>query len=425
VSGELFPTDDPPPAPGARQGSPLAERMRPASAADFVGQSHLVGEGRILEGPLSGDVRQSLILWGPPGCGKTTLARLIAQRSGLRFVPFSAVLSGIKEVREVMAVAAARRAREGVRTLLFVDEIHRFNKAQQDAFLPFVESGDILLIGATTENPSFELNGALLSRARVVILQPLAREDLIAILRQALADPDRGLGGRVHADEATLERLADAADGDARRALNLLETAAALLPEGGEITSEVLAQAVQRKVLSYDKAGDQHYDLISALHKSVRNGDANASVYWITRMLHAGEQRHYLARRLIRMAVEDIGLADPFALRVALDGADTFDRLGSPEGDLALVQVAVYLARAKKSNAVYKAYGKALEDVERTAAEPVPLHLRNAATKLMKESGWGAGYRYVHDDPAAAQEMTCLPPGLADRRYLQPEPPQR
>ena len=418
MTDQLFPTDEveAPSRPGAD--APLAERMRPQSAAEFVGQGHLVGEGRILAGPLAGDVRQSLVLWGPPGCGKTTLARLIAEQSGLRFVPFSAVLSGIKEVRGVMAEAAARRKREGVRTLLFVDEIHRFNKAQQDAFLPFVESGDILLIGATTENPSFELNSALLSRARVAILEPLAGEDLARILRQALEDPERGLGGRVRADDDTLAALAASADGDARRALNLLETAAALLPEGGELTGEVLAQAVQRKVLAYDKSGDQHYDLISALHKSVRNSDADASVYWITRMLHAGEDRNYLARRLIRMAVEDIGLADPFALRVALDGADAFHRLGSPEGDLALVQVAVYLARAKKSNAVYKAYGRAQRDVEQNPAEPVPLHLRNAPTKLMKDAGYGEGYRYAHDDPAAADEMTCLPPGLAERRYL-------
>jgi len=419
VSDQLFPTEEAPPraAPGA--GAPLAERMRPARAEEFVGQAHLVGEGRILAGPLAGDVRQSLVLWGPPGCGKTTLARLIAEQSGLRFVPFSAVLSGIKEVREVMAEAAARRAREGVKTLLFVDEIHRFNKAQQDAFLPFVESGDILLIGATTENPSFELNSALLSRARVVILEPLSTEDLVAILRQALEDEGRGLAGRVRAADPALAALAAAADGDARRALTLLETAAALLPEGGELTPEVLAQALQRKVQAYDKSGDQHYDLTSALHKSVRNSDADASVYWITRMLHAGEERNYLARRLIRMAIEDIGLADPFALRIALDGADAFHRLGSPEGDLALVQVAVYLARAKKSNAVYRAYGRALEDVERNPAEPVPLHLRNAPTKLMKEAGFGKGYRYAHDDPEAAREMTCLPPGLAERRYLQ------
>jgi len=412
--------DEPSPPQHSPEGAPLADRMRPSSLSEFVGQAHLVGPGRILERPLAGDIQQSLILWGPPGSGKTTLARLIAQQSGLRFVPFSAVLSGIKEVREVMTAARAERARSGARTLLFVDEIHRFNKAQQDAFLPFVESGDIVLIGATTENPSFELNSALLSRARTVILEPLEPEQLASLLRRALDDGERGLGGRVRADEESLLALARASDGDARRALNLLETAAALLPDGGELTDAVLQQALQRKVLAYDKAGEEHYNLISALHKSVRNSDENASVYWITRMLHAGEDRSYLARRMIRMAVEDIGVADPFALRVALDAAETFERLGEPEGDLALVQAAVYLARAKKSNALYVAYGAALEDVERTAAEPVPLHLRNASTRLMKAAGYGAGYRYVHDDPAAQHEMSCLPPGLADRRYLPP-----
>jgi putative ATPase len=392
--------------------------MRPRSPEEFLGQEHLVGPGCILERPLAGEVSQSLILWGPPGSGKTTLGRLIAAASGLRFVPFSAVLSGIKEVREVMAAARAERARSGVRTLLFVDEIHRFNKAQQDAFLPFVESGDIVLIGATTENPSFELNSALLSRSRVVILQPLEPERLVALLRRALEDAERGLDGRVRADDETLLALARSADGDARRALNLLETAAALLPDGGELDQEVLAQALQRKVLAYDKAGEEHYNLISALHKSVRNSDADASVYWITRMLRAGEDRRFLARRLIRMAVEDIGLADPFGLRIALDAAEAFERLGEPEGDLALVQAAVYLARARKSNALYVAHGAASEDVERTAAEPVPLHLRNAPTRLMKEAGYGKGYRYAHDDPAAAGEMTCLPPSLLGRRYL-------
>jgi putative ATPase len=320
-----------------------------------------------------------------------------------------------------MAAARVERAASGVRTLLFVDEIHRFNKAQQDAFLPFVESGDIVLIGATTENPSFELNSALLSRSRVVILQPLEPQRLVALLRRALEDGQRGLSGRVRADDDTLLAIARASDGDARRALNLLETAAALLPAGGELGEAVLAQALQRKVLSYDKAGEEHYNLISALHKSVRNSDQDASVYWITRMLRSGEDRRFLARRLVRMAVEDIGLADPFALRVTLDAAEAFERLGEPEGDLALVQAAVYLARARKSNAVYVAYGAASEDVERTSAEPVPLHLRNAPTRLMKEAGYGAGYRYAHDDPAAAGEMTCLPPSLLGRRYF----PQR
>ena len=419
MSADLFDRGTPQ-SSAASRGAPLADRMRPASLEEFVGQAHLVGPGCILERPLAGDISQSLILWGPPGSGKTTLARLIAQESGLAFVPFSAVLSGIKEVREVMSAAREERHRSGQRTLLFVDEIHRFNKAQQDAFLPFVESGDIVLIGATTENPSFELISALLSRSRVVILQPLEGSELVTLLRRALADPERGLGGRVQAGEDVLLALARAADGDARRALNLLETAAALLPEGGEVTDAVLAQALQRKVLAYDKAGEEHYNLISALHKSVRNCDENASIYWITRMLRAGEDRRFLARRLIRMAVEDIGLADAYALRIALDAAEAFERLGEPEGDLALVQAAVYLARAKKSNALYVAYGAAQEDVERTAAEPVPLHLRNAPTRLMKEAGYGAGYRYLHDDPQAAQEMTCLPPSLLARRYLPP-----
>jgi len=400
--------------------APLADRMRPAGAEEFVGQAHLLGEGDLLERALAGDLTQSLILWGPPGTGKTTLARLIARATKARFVAFSAVLSGVKEVRAIMQHAREELAREGTRTLLFVDEIHRFNKAQQDAFLPFVESGQILLIGATTENPSFELNSALLSRARTVILQPHTVEDLVLLLRRAIDMPERGLGGRIRAADDALRAVANAADGDARRALNLLETAASSMADGAELDERVLAQALQRKVLAYDKAGEEHYNLISALHKSVRNSDADATVYWLTRMLHAGEDGNYLARRLIRMAVEDVGLADPFALRVALDAADAFHRLGPPEGDLALVQAAVYLARAKKSNALYRAHGEALQDVERTAAEPVPLHLRNAATALMCRAGYGKGYRYAHDDPAATEEMTCLPPSLADRRYFGP-----
>jgi putative ATPase len=396
---------------------PLAERLRPRTIAEYVGQEHLLGPGKPLRAQLDRGELRSLILWGPPGVGKTTLARLLASRSLLRFVPFSAVLSGIKEVREVMAEAAATRRRSGVRTLLFVDEIHRFNKAQQDAFLPFVEAGDIVLIGATTENPSFELNGALLSRARVLILQPLAPHELVTLLSRALDDA-RGLGGRVRASEDLLLRIAHAADGDARRALNLLDTAAALVRDGGELDEGTLAQALQRKQLAYDKSGEEHYNLASALHKSIRNSDDSAAVYWITRMLEAGEDRDFLARRLVRIAVEDIGLADVFALRIALDGADAWNRLGTPEGELALVQVAVYLARARKSNAVYVAYDAAREDVQRTAADPVPLHLRNAATRLMREAGYGAGYRYAHDDPAAKDEMKCMPPSLEERRYF-------
>ena len=402
----------------APETAPLAERMRPRSLAEYVGQQHLVGEGKILARVLAGELRQSLILWGPPGTGKTTLARLIAASAGLRFVPFSAVLAGIKEIKAVMAEAARDAQRSGQPTLLFIDEIHRFNKAQQDAFLPHVERGDIVLIGATTENPSFEVVGPLLSRARTIILKPLEEAQLVAILRNAVEHPERGLAGRIAVSDDDLLTLARASDGDARRALTLLETAATLLGDEGEVTPAVLAESLQQKVLRYDKSGDQHYDLISALHKSVRNSDRNASVYWITRMLASGEDRRYLARRLVRMAVEDIGLADPFALRVTLDAAETFERLGEPEGDLALVQAAVYMAQAKKSNAVYRAYNQARADVENTSAEPVPLHLRNAPTKLMKEAGFGRGYRYAHDDPDAAREMTCLPPGLEGRDYF-------
>lgn len=405
------------------EGAPLAERLRPRNLEEYVGQRHLVGPGKILAQGLAGNLRQSLILWGPAGTGKTTLARMLAHASGLPFVPFSAVTSGIKEIKLVMVDAARERKRSGKPVLLFVDEIHRFNKAQQDAFLPHVERGNVLLVGATTENPSFEVVAPLLSRARTVILKPLTIEDLVAILRRALDDEERGLAGRVRATDETLGELAKAADGDARRALTLLETAAHLAEEGAAngaatIDAAVLVEALQSKVLNYDKSGEQHYDLISALHKSIRNSNQDAALYWLTRMLESGEDRRYLLRRLIRMAVEDIGIADPQALVVCTAAANAWDRLGSPEGELALVQAAVYLAQAPKSNAIYTGYAAARQDVQNQTAEPVPLHLRNAPTSLMKKAGFGDGYRYAHDDPDAVDEMECLPPGLEGRRYV-------
>ena len=430
MTAALFDDDDPrgrdreDPVAEAPADAPLAERVRPRRAGEVFGQSHLLGEGKLLQRVLDGEVQQSLLLWGPPGVGKTTLARLVADASGARFVPFSAVLSGVKEVRAVMGEARDRRARTGDRTLLFVDEIHRFNKAQQDAFLPFVERGDVLLIGATTENPSFELNAALLSRCRVLVLEPLSSEETVGLIQSA-CQSERGLGGRIELDDEQVKRIANASDGDARRALTLLETVAAVSLSGGRVDDDALAEALQRKSVRYDRSGDQHFDLVSALHKSIRNSDQNAAIYWLARMLEGGEDRRYLSRRLVRIASEDIGLADPFALRVALDAADAFDRLGVPEGDLALAQAAVYLAKAPKSNAVYKALAAAQRDVQDTASEPVPLHLRNAPTALMKGLGHGQGYRYVHDDPKAREEMKCMPPGLEGRKYLEDDPPAR
>ena len=427
MSAALFDDADPrgpsgaAPVEEAPDDAPLAERMRPRRPEEVIGQTHLLGEGKLLQRVLDGEVQQSLLLWGPPGVGKTTLARLVAQASGARFVPFSAVLSGVKEVRAVMGEARDRRARTGERTLLFVDEIHRFNKAQQDAFLPFVERGDVLLIGATTENPSFELNAALLSRCRVLVLEPLTPDEAVRLI-EAACEAERGLGGRLELDDDQVRRIANASDGDARRALTLLETGAAVSRTGGAVDDEALAEALQRKSVRYDRSGDQHYDLVSALHKSIRNSDENAALYWLARMLEGGEDRRYVSRRLVRIASEDVGLADPFALRVALDAAEAFDRLGVPEGDLALAQAAVYLARAPKSNAVYKGLGAALADVQEAPTEPVPLHLRNAPTALMKGLGHGQGYRYVHDDPAAREEMQCMPPGLAGRVYLEGDP---
>jgi putative ATPase len=407
---------------GARTTTPLAERMRPRTLDEFVGQQHLLGPGKPLRLQIERDDSASLIFWGPPGVGKTTLAKIIAQATSASFIEFSAVLSGIKEIKQVMA-DAEKASQFGSRTILFIDEIHRFNKAQQDAFLPYVERGAIRLIGATTENPSFEINAALLSRCRVYTLQALSQQDVIALLERALTDSERGLGALgLKADEGALEAMASYSSGDARNALNALEVASKLAQSRGEnvITKELAAEALQKRVLLYDKKGEQHYDLISALHKSVRNSDADASLYWLGRMLAAGEDPMYVARRVVRMAVEDIGLAAPEALNLCLSAKDAVHFLGSPEGDLALGEAVVYLALAPKSNALYTAYGEVLADIEAKPAEPVPLYLRNAPTRLLKELDYGKGYEYAHDVEGKVADMECLPPSLAGRRYYQP-----
>jgi len=402
--------------------TPLAERMRPRTIAEFAGQQHLIGEGKPLRLAIERDDASSMIFWGPPGVGKTTLAKIIAQMTEASFIEFSAVLSGIKEIKQVM-VEAEKAAEFGSRTILFVDEIHRFNKAQQDAFLPYVERGTIRLIGATTENPSFEINAALLSRCRVYTLVALTEEEVVALLRRALADTERGLGASgIEADDEALATMAAYASGDARTALNALEVAARLAEGRGltAIDKALASEAMQRRMLLYDKKGEQHYDVISALHKSVRNSDPDAALYWLGRMLAAGEDPMYCARRVIRMAVEDIGLAAPEALNLCLSAKDAMHFLGSPEGDLALAQAVVYLALAPKSNAVYTAYGEVLSDIQKTVAEPVPLHLRNAPTRLMKELDYGKGYQYAHDVEGQVADMECLPASLAGRKYYKP-----
>jgi putative ATPase len=439
---------------------PLAERMRPRSLNELVGQEHLVGPGKPLRVQIERDDTSSMIFWGPPGVGKTTLAKIVAETTEATFIEFSAVTSGIKEIKQVM-VDAAKAAELHSRTILFVDEIHRFNKAQQDAFLPYVERGTIRLIGATTENPSFEIISALLSRCRVYVLQPLKEEQIVVLLKRALADKERGLGAlELTADDDALELIANYSSGDCRSAYNALEVAAQLAsepsasapdldsarkgttsvvppaqenglgasaPEGSSspqpakrITKAVAAEAVQKRALMYDKSGEEHFNLISALHKSVRNSDPDAALYWLGRMLAGGEDPLYLARRIVRMAVEDIGLAAPEAMNLCLSARDTYDFLGSPEGELALAEAVVYLALAPKSNAVYTAWGAVQAEIENTRQEPVPLHLRNAPTKLMKELDYGKGYRYAHDEEGKVADMDCLPDSLQGRRYYEP-----
>jgi putative ATPase len=420
---------------------PLADRMRPQSLDEFVGQEHILAPGKPLRAQIESGHLTSLILWGPPGSGKTTLAALIAQQSHSDFIPFSAVLSGIKEIKAVM-VHAEKAKRSGRQTVLFIDEIHRFNKAQQDAFLPHVEKGNIRLIGATTENPSFEINSALLSRTRVYVLQPLTEDQIVLLLRRALTDRERGLGEmEVTASDDVLRKIASYTSGDARSAYNVLEVAAGLAKspstvppsrkerekgratasgKSHEITDEMVRDALQKRIPLYDKTGEEHYNLISALHKSVRNSDPDAALYWLGRMLEAGEDPLYVARRVVRMAVEDIGLADPNALALCMAARDAVDFIGMPEGNLALAQAVVYLSVAPKSNALYTAYSGVLQDVEQTSADPVPLHLRNAPTALMKGLGYAKGYQYAHNLEDKVADMECLPENLRGRVYYQP-----
>ncbi len=425
MTGRLFDTE-----PSRREpegelspSSPLADRMRPRSLDEVEGPEEVVGANGFLRRAISEDRVPSLILWGPPGVGKTTLARLIASQTSSLFLSYSAVATGVKEMREVLEEAQQLRVRHGKRTILFLDEIHRFNRSQQDVFLPYVESGDVVLIGATTENPSFELNGALLSRCKVVVLEPLTPEAIARIVERALRDIPRGLGARdFQLDDDALSFIAQAAGGDARRALNLIEAAAADAEADKIKRIDVtrLRDLLQRKVLLYDKAGEEHYNLISALHKSMRESDPDATVYWLVRMLEAGEDPLYVARRIVRFASEDVGLADPRALRISLDAKDAYDFLGMPEGSLALAEAAVYCALAPKSNAVYEAENEAKRDVAEKPAEPVPAVIRNAVTKLMREVGYGKGYRYAHAEPEGVGGIECLPDSLRGRRYYRP-----
>jgi putative ATPase len=425
VTGSLFPEPEHAREAAPRPDAPLADRVRPRTLDEVLGQEDVLGPGKPLRRAIEQDQLRSLILWGPPGSGKTTLAQVIRRTTRAHFESMSAVLSGVKELREILKAAEDRRRREGRRTIVFIDEIHRFNKAQQDALLAHVESGDIVLIGATTENPSFEVNSALLSRSRVVVLKPLAEPQLAEVLRKALGDAERGLGGvAAEVDDGAIVFLARAADGDARTALNVLELAVTTVPlsaEGGRrVDLAAMQEAFARKALLYDRAGEEHFNIISALHKSIRNSDADAGLYWLARMLEAGEDPLYVARRLVRFASEDVGLADPQALVLAMAAQQAVHFIGLPEGALALAELVVYLSAAPKSNAVYRAYGEAVQDAMTSRAEPVPLWIRNAPTGLMKDLGYGKGYAYAHDEAEGVAGMECLPEGLVGRRYYRP-----